>query len=220
MTAFTHFCDPTLKRTIAIARPASAAAKVLASQIARHLDGAGVRTVFGVPGGGNNLEVVEACESQGLRFVLTHGETAAAIMASVDGELSGAPGACLATRGPGATSGVNGVAHAMLDRAPVAAITDAVSASDRSRISHQRLDHVGLFRRVTKWSGAVGTANADAILPNVLALATAPAPGPVHLDFIPDSTRSTAPIVPNTPRPRTSRTQETSCHRADGRSSL
>jgi acetolactate synthase I/II/III large subunit len=59
--------------------------------------------VFGVPGGGSNLDVVGAVQACGMRFVLAHTENAAAMMAGVVGELTGSPGACVVTRGPGVT---------------------------------------------------------------------------------------------------------------------
>ena len=124
--------------------------------IARGLADAGTRVVYGVPGGGNNLEVVGACERAGLRFVLAHGENAAAVMAGVDGELRGAPGACVVTRGPGVASAVNGVAQSQLDRQPMVLISDAVALRDRGRVSHQRLDQDALLAPVTKWSATVG----------------------------------------------------------------
>jgi acetolactate synthase-1/2/3 large subunit len=168
----------------------------LARSVATSLADAGTRTVYGVPGGGNNLELVGACEDAGLRFVLAHYETAAAIMASVAGELSGAPGACLVTRGPGAASAVNGVAQALLDRAPVAVVTDAVSWSDRERIPHQRLDQRALFGPVAKWSGTFGARGADEAVRAALAFALAPPRGPIHLDFVPDAPHCDSPPDP------------------------
>lgn len=165
----------------------------LARSVARSLAEAGTRVVYGVPGGGNNLELVGACEDADLRFVLAHGETAAAIMASVAGELSGAPGACLVTRGPGAASAVNGVAQALLDRAPVAVVTDAVAWSDRERIPHQRLDQKALYAPITKWSGTIGAEQADDAVTAALAFALEPPRGPVHLDFVPDAPVSESP---------------------------
>jgi len=148
---------------------------------------AGTRIVYGVPGGGNNLDVVGACERVGLRFVLAHGETAAAIMAAVDGELTGAPGACIVTRGPGAASAVNGVAHALLDRAPMILLTDAVPARDAKRISHQRLDQNALYAPITKWSASVGVDGGNDIVRGALRLASTPPQGPVHLGYVPDA---------------------------------
>lgn len=127
-----------------------------ADAIAATLREAGTEVVFGVPGGGPNLDLIEACEDAGLRFVLTRGETAAAIMASVYGELTGRPGACLATRGPGAAALANGVAHAWLDRSPMLAITDVVPSADRRRVSHQRLDQRRLVGAAAKASVRIG----------------------------------------------------------------
>ena len=65
----------------------------LAQVAARGLAEAGTEVLFGLPGGGSNLEIIGAAEAAGLKFVLTHGESAAAIMAGVYGELTGNPGA-------------------------------------------------------------------------------------------------------------------------------
>ena len=70
----------------------------------RALERQGVEVLFGLPGGGPNLEMIGAAAATGMRFVLAHGETAGCIMASTYGLLSGPPGVCLVTRGPGVTS--------------------------------------------------------------------------------------------------------------------
>ena len=85
--------------------------------------------MFGVPGGGPNLDVVGAAAAAGLRFILAHGETAAVIMAATYADLTGTPGAVVVTRGPGLASAVNGIAHAALDRLPVVVIADTVPAA-------------------------------------------------------------------------------------------
>ena len=104
-----------------------------ADAIVRALAEAGARLMFGVPGGGPNLDVVGAAATAGLRFVLAHGETAAVIMAATYADLTGTPGAVVVTRGPGLASAVNGIAHAALDRLPVVVIADTVPA-DASRV--------------------------------------------------------------------------------------
>ena len=146
-----------------------------------------------MPGGGNNLEVAGACERAGLRFVLVHGETAAAIMAGVDGELTGAPGACVVTRGPGAASAVNGAGQAMLDRQPMLLISDGIPVADRTRISHQRIDQDALLAPVTKWSASLGLDGAAETVAAAIALACEAPQGPVHLSFTPDAPR---PLLP------------------------
>jgi acetolactate synthase-1/2/3 large subunit len=156
--------------------------------------------VYGVPGGGNNLEVVGACERAGMRFVLVHGETAAAIMAGVDGELTGAPGACVVTRGPGVASAVNGAAQALLDRQPMLLISDAVPFGERARVPHQRVDQDALLRPVTKWSFTLGLEGADEAIAAAIDLACRAPQGPVHLSFVPDAPRPALPAPVAHPR--------------------
>ena len=121
-----------------------------AAAIVAALAGAGTRLMFGVPGGGPNLDVVGAAAAAGMSFVLAHGETAATIMAATCADLTGAPGAVVVTRGPGLASAVNGIAHAALDRLPVVVIADTVPGHQRDRVSHQRLDQAALGRSVAK----------------------------------------------------------------------
>ena len=83
------------------------------------------RALFGVPGGGGNLDLIEAAGRSALPFVLTATETGAALAAMAQAEITGRPGACLTTLGPGAASVVNGVACALLDRAPLLVFTDS-----------------------------------------------------------------------------------------------
>jgi acetolactate synthase I/II/III large subunit len=130
-----------------------------ASAIVAALAGAGTRLVFGVPGGGPNLDVVGAAAAAGLRFVLAHGETAATIMAATCADLTGAPGAVLVTRGPGLASAVNGLAHAALDRLPVVLIADTVPSA-ATRVTHQRIDQDALGRSVAKAAITVGGSRA------------------------------------------------------------
>lgn len=169
----------------------------IAAGIAAALRSAGTEVLFGVPGGGSNLDVIGAAEAAGLRFVLGHGETATAIMASAYAELAGRPGAVVATRGPGAASLANGVAHALLDRVPLLAITDCVAETVAARTPHQLLDHGAIFGTLAKWSGRVGGAEPEEAAAAALALARAPRPGPVHIDLDPTA----APAAPPRPRP-------------------
>lgn len=165
-------------------------AKVLAEGVRER----GADTVFGFPGGGPNLEVVGAVEEAGLRFVLAHGETTACIMAGTYGLLSGRPALAIATRGPGATSAVNGAAQATLDRFPLLVVTDCVPSADRDRFAHQRLDQQQLFAAVTKWSGrlAASPRSAEAVRA-ALELAGALPAGAVHLDYDPTGREMVAP---------------------------
>ena len=78
----------------------------VADLIVRRLRDAGVCYIFGVPGGGSNLDLIDAANGAGLPFVLTSTETGGAIAAMAQSEISGRLGACLTTLGPGAASGV------------------------------------------------------------------------------------------------------------------
>ena len=149
-----------------------------ADAIVRALAEAGARLLFGVPGGGPNLDVVGAAATAGLRFILAHGETAAVIMAATCADLTGTPGAVVVTRGPGLASAVNGIAHATLDRLPVVVIADTVAAADASRVSHQRIDQAALGRSVAKAAITVGRTAGDVAARIVRTALTAPA-GPV-----------------------------------------
>ncbi len=165
--------------------------------VADALAAAGTRTLFGVPGGGANLDVIGACADRAVGFVLAHGETSGAIMATAFAERSGTVGACIATRGPGAASMVNGVANAQLDRIALVAITEAIADADR-HVTHQRIDHRALYAPVTKGRLTIGPGGAHAARAGV-ALATAPAPGAVLLDCSADARSTTPPPVPVPP---------------------
>lgn len=69
----------------------------LANSLAKALHSAGIQRIFGLPGGGPNLEMIDACKSLGIDFVLAHGETAACIMASTYGRLTGHAGVAVVT---------------------------------------------------------------------------------------------------------------------------
>lgn len=173
----------------------------LPEMVAEALVRAGVTIMFGLPGGGPNLELIGAGEKVGVRFVLAHAETAAAIMASTHGLLSGAPTPVLATRGPGAASLVNGVAQATLDRFPLVAITDTVPAAHASRVAHQRLDQRALMAPVAKRSLTLGPHWTRERLTDVLASATVWPYGAIHLDY--DATAAT-PTAAEPPAPAVS----------------
>jgi acetolactate synthase-1/2/3 large subunit len=150
-----------------------------ADAIVHALAEAGTRLMFGVPGGGPNLDVVGAAAAAGLRFILARGETAAVIMAATYADLTGAPGTVVVTRGPGLASAVNGIAHAALDRLPVVVIADTVAAADAARISHQRIDQAAVGRSVAKAAITLGGQQAGQVAARIVQMALAAPPGPV-----------------------------------------
>ncbi len=147
------------------------------------LESEGVRFAFGIPGE-ENLELMDALRGSSLRFVLTRHEGAAAFMADVYGRLSGRAGVCLATLGPGATNLVTGVADAFLDRAPLVAITAQANLSKIHRESHQYVDILQLFSRITKWNARVESPDVvPEIVRKAFKLAEAEKPGSTHVEL-------------------------------------
>ena len=138
--------------------------------------------LFGVPGGGGNLDLIDAARDARLPFVLTSTETGAAIAAIAQAEITGQPGACLTTLGPGAASVVNGVACAHLDRVPLFVFTDSDAAAALGAFTHQQLDQRTLFAGVTRWSGRLSSDHADEVLEYAWASTAGPPPGPVHIE--------------------------------------
>src|SRR5256712_454828 len=147
------------------------------------LENEGVRFAFGIPGE-ENLELMDALRGSSVRFVLTRHEGAAAFMADVYGRLSGRAGVCLATLGPGATNLVTGVADAFLDRAPLVAITAQANLSKIHRESHQYVDILQLFSRITKWNARVESPDVvPEILRKAFKLSEAEKPGATHVEL-------------------------------------
>jgi acetolactate synthase-1/2/3 large subunit len=153
-----------------------------AQAVAQFLRDLGVRRVFGVPGG-ELVELIEALRRRDVPFVLTHHEAPAAFMAAATGELSGVPGVCMATRGPGAVNLFAGVAAAYLDRRPLIAFTGAHSPAATKRDTHQNLPLLDLYRPVTRLAEQLTAENVSELLPKAAGRAAGPQPGPVFLPF-------------------------------------
>lgn len=146
------------------------------------LERAGVRWAFGIPSG-PVLPLIEALRQSSIQYVLTANETSAGFMATVVGELTGTPGVCVSTLGPGATNLATGVGAAWLDRAPVIAITCNVETPWLDRRIQMRIDHHAVFSTLSKASLPLRHGHVGESLTQAVALACAEPPGPVHLDL-------------------------------------
>lgn len=151
-----------------------------AEVIAQTLHEAGVRFAFGHPGG-EVLELIDALERSGIRFVLTGHESTAAFMAAAVGRLTGIPGVCVATLGPGACNLVLGVGTAYLDRDPVLAISARTSTERHHRSNKQNLPLIDLFTPIARWSVDLEGADVEETVKTALSVATGPPRGPVYL---------------------------------------
>jgi acetolactate synthase I/II/III large subunit len=153
-----------------------------ADLIVATLKAAGISRGFGIPSG-NVLPLMEAMRKGGVDFVLTAHEGSAGFAADVTGRLTGAPGLCIATLGPGATNLATGIGDAWLDRSPLIAITCNLNADQLGRRIQMWIDHHALFKPITKATlplrkGEIGATQAAAIR-----LALSEPQGPVHLDL-------------------------------------
>jgi len=154
------------------------AARCLAHALARR----GVRHAFGMPGG-VLLPVLDALREEGIAFVLTRHETAAAFMAEATWRLTGAPGVALGTLGPGSTQLLSGVAGAWLDRAPLVAITGDVPVRSRTLYTHQVLDQRALFEPVVHRAVTCTPEEAWREIPLTLRHLDQGRPGPVLINL-------------------------------------
>ena len=128
--------------------------RTVARAIVGCLEKEGVELVFGLPGE-ENLHTIDALADSSIRFITTRDERGAAFMADTYGALTGKPGVCLATLGPGAINLMLGVANAQLDSHPLVALTAQASLDRIYKESHQFVDLVSLFRPITKWGDMV-----------------------------------------------------------------
>ena len=122
--------------------------------LVRCLENEGVEYIFGIPGE-ENIHVMDELLSSSIQFITVRHEQGAAFMADVYGRLTGRPGVCLSTLGPGATNLVTGFADANMDCAPIVAIAGQGSTTRMHKESHQILDLVALFRPISKYSTGI-----------------------------------------------------------------
>src|ERR1700687_3516834 len=120
-----------------------------ADLIVATLKAAGIDRRFGIPSG-NVLPLMEAMRQGGVDFVLTAHEGSAGFAADVTGRLSGAPGLCIATLGPGATHLATAVGCASLARSPLIAIMCNLNTDQLGRRIQMWIDHHALFKPITK----------------------------------------------------------------------
>src|SRR5436853_127147 len=120
-----------------------------ADLIVATLVAAGIDRGFGIPSG-NVLPLMEAMRAGGIAFVLTAHEGSAGFAADVTGRMTGTPGLCIATLGPGATNLATGIGCAYLDRSPMIAITCNLNTDQLGRRIQMWIDHHALFRPITK----------------------------------------------------------------------
>ena len=151
-------------------------AEYIASQFAEY----GVRYVFGIPGG-PSVPYMEAFRSAGIEFILTSHESASAVMADVTARLTGVPGICHGTFGPGATNISTGTGGALLDRSPVIVLTSEMPDSLLHRTVQMNISHQKLFESLTKATFRLTEDNVSEVISSALNICFDEYPGPVHI---------------------------------------
>ncbi len=169
------------------------------------LENEGVDRIFGVPGE-ENLDVVESLRKSSIELVLTRHEQAAAFMAATHGRLTGKPGVCIATLGPGALNFSTGAAYAHLGAMPMIMITGQKAIMTAKQARFQIVDVVASMRPLTKMTRQiVSVASIPAMVRDAFRVAMEERPGPVHLELPEDVAAETindAPLIPVHPLER------------------
>lgn len=155
----------------------------------------GVDTIFGYPGGAILPTYDALVQNPTLRHILVRHEQGAAHMAEGYARVSGRPGVCLVTSGPGATNTVTGIADAYMDSTPVVVITGQVPTSMIGNDAFQEADLTGITRPCTKHNYLIRDVNDVArIIKEAFYIAGSGRPGPVLIDLPKDVQNATAPF--------------------------
>ena len=156
----------------------------------------GVDRVFGVPGE-ENLDMVEALRTSNIELIVTRHEQSAAFMAATHGRLTGRPGVCLSTLGPGALNLATGAAYAHLGAMPMILVTGQKPIRSSQQARFQIVDMVATMKPLTKLSRQiVSTSGIPTIVREAFRVATEERPGPVHLELPEDIAGEMGPAVP------------------------
>ena len=151
--------------------------------LVKALENEGVERIFGVPGE-ENLDVVESLRGSKIELIVTRHEQAAAFMASTYGRLTGQPGVCLSTLGPGALNFSTGAAYALLGAMPMILITGQKGILSSKQARFQIVDVVSSMTPLTKMARQiVSTATIPTIVREAFRVAQQERPGPVHLEL-------------------------------------
>ena len=159
----------------------------------------GVEQIFGVPGE-ENLDVVESLRTSKIKLILTRHEQAAAFMAATHGRLTGTPGVCISTLGPGALNLSTGAAYAHLGAMPMIMITGQKAIMTAKQARFQIVDVIAAMRPLTKMARQiVSPASIPAIVRDAFRVAMEERPGPVHLELPEDVAGEETEDVPVVP---------------------
>jgi len=142
-----------------------------------------VEYIFGIPGE-ENLDLLDSLKNSSIKLILTRHEQAAGFMAATYGRLTGKPGVCLSTLGPGATNLVTAAAYAQLGGMPMMMITGQKPISKSKQGYFQIIDIVQMMKPLTKYTRqVVNASNIPSSIREAFRLATEERPGSVHIEL-------------------------------------
>src|ERR1700751_3966048 len=162
-----------------------------------------VKYIFGIPGG-KIMPTCDVLRDEGPQLIVCRHEQNAAFMAAAVGRLTGRPGVCLVTSGPGTGNMVTGAATATSEGDPMVAIGGVVPLPDTLKQTHQSMDSVAIMKPVTKFSVAINApATAGEAVANAFRAAMAPRAGASFIAFRRDvqGTATEASVSPSLPLP-------------------
>ena len=156
------------------------------------LEREGVEYIFGYPGGAI-MPVYDALTGSSLKHILVRHEQAAALAADAYGRVTGKPGVCMATSGPGATNLITGIANAFMDSVPMVAITGQVPTPLMGTDAFQEIDTFGMTLPIVKHSFLVrDAADIPQVFADAFRIAGSGRPGPVLIDLPKNTTNGFA----------------------------
>ena len=177
--------------------------KTAAQLLIRSLVQQNVKYIFGIPGG-KIMPTFDVLRDEGPQLIVCRHEQNAAFMAAAIGRLTGRPGVCLVTSGPGTGNLVTGAATATTEGDPMVAIGGVVPLPDTLKQTHQSMDSVAIMKPVTKLSIAINAPDAagEAVV-NAFRAAMAPRPGAAFIAFPRDVQGATTEVSvpPSLPLP-------------------
>jgi acetolactate synthase-1/2/3 large subunit len=147
------------------------------------LENEGVEYIFGIPGE-ENLDFLDSLKNSSIKLIITRHEQGAGFMAATYGRLTGKPGVCLSTLGPGATNFVTPAAYAQLGGMPMLMITGQKPIKTSKQGRFQIVDVVNMMRPITKFTKQVvhGSTIASTVR-EAFRLAMEERPGAVHIEL-------------------------------------
>jgi acetolactate synthase I/II/III large subunit len=175
-----------------LAAPAEARTLTGAQALVAALERLGVDVVFGIPGGAILPAYDPLFDSPSVRHILVRHEQGAGHAAAGYAQVTGRPGVCMATSGPGATNLVTPLADAYMDSVPVVAITGQVASGLIGTDGFQEADIAGITLPITKHNFLVTRADDIArTIAEAFHVASTGRPGPVLVDIAKDALQAT-----------------------------